>query len=212
MSILIHFLLVSCRSTTSNNEQSNSVVEPTMALVSSKVMTETVKPTETSTLQPSKEPGPTRTAPEIAEPPISATLGPIILLVSKSAYQVGEIVEFTISNSSDAEVYYTYGCSWPIIRKIEDGKPMYLTFSILDVEPGLFSLKPGQTNNCTWHQMAWQDPNRQGNERYQHYLELLQVPSGTYQFWLDFFSDQEDIYSNEKAKSAWTDLFTIEKE
>jgi hypothetical protein len=183
-----------------------------MAPVSPKIMTETVKPTETSTIHPSTEPGPTRTPPEIAEPPISATLGPIILLVSKSAYQVGEIVEFTISNHSDADIYYTYGCSWPIIRKIEDGEPIYLTFSILDVEPGLFSLKPGQTHDCTWHQMAWQDPSRQGRERYRHYLDLLQVPSGTYQFRLDFFSDQEDINSYEKAKSAWTELFTIEKE
>jgi hypothetical protein len=150
-------------------------------------MTEAVKPTETRTIHPSSEPGPTKTPLEITVIPNPATLGPIILRVSNSAHQVGESVEFAISNHSDADIYYTYGCSWPVVRKIEDGEPIYLTVSILDVEPMLFSLAPGQTHDCTWKQKAWQDPNNQGKERYQHYLELLQVPSGTYQFRLDFF-------------------------
>ena len=74
--------------------------------------------------------------------------------MSKNTYEIGEIVGFAVSNHSDADIYYTYGCSWPDIRKIEDGDQVGVTVSILDVEPGFFSLAPDQSHECVWAQTA----------------------------------------------------------
>ena len=198
----ILFLTISCRSTVYNSERANKQLEPFDELVKPTIMPETAIPT--------KKPQSTLTANEVTEKESPADAGLVTLTISKTVNHLGEMVEFSVNNHSDADVYYTYGCSWPIIYRKEAGEEIGITVTILDVEPGLFSLAPGETHNCSWDQMAWQDPIRQGPARYQHYIEQLQVPSGVYQFRLDYFFDPEDLYSYEKHETTWSQALTIE--
>ena len=211
-SILTLFLFISCRSTTTEISELDNVpqVDPSNRRTNPTATTETVEPADPNTPHPNTEPRPTNAPPEATQQPRPSTSGLVTLAVSMNSCRLGEMVEFVVSNNSDSDIYYTYGCSWPNIRKIEDGEQVGVTVNILDEEPPLFSLAPGQSHECMWDQVAYQDPNRESPARFQHYNEPLQVPSGVYQFRLDYFLDPEDVYTHDKHKTVWTQLFSIE--
>lgn len=138
------------------------------------------------------------------------TLDLIYLSMSKDTYNIGEAVKFTITNHSDVIIYFTYGCSRPQVYKIEDRKSIPLIVNITEEVPPTGLLKPNQTKNCSWDQIAWQDSSLQGTKRYQNYIEMTQVPPGEFQLRLDYFFDESDIFSNEKAETTWSPSFGIE--
>ena len=137
------------------------------------------------------------------------TEGGVIVAVSKNVYQSGEEVGFTITNNSGTPVYYTYGCSRPFVYKLEDQGPISLTVDILESIPDTNTIEPEETRTCSWDQKVWQDPDRTDNSRWQHYQELAAVPPGRYQFRLDYFLNESDVQSPQKAKTSRSQPFTV---
>jgi hypothetical protein len=131
------------------------------------------------------------------------------VVVSRQVYALGEEVLFKITNTSPRTIYYTFGCSRPLIYKFEGQDSVALTTNTDDSIPFVTALIQGETNTCRWDQRVWQDPNRKGSARFQHYNELGMILPGQYRFRLDYYLDLSDVHANEKAKTVYSDVFTI---
>ncbi len=131
------------------------------------------------------------------------------IVISKHIYRPGEEVMFSITNNSANTIYYTFGCSRPLIYKVEGEDLIALATDILESIPDLTALRAGQTNACRWDQKAWQDPVREGRARFLHYNELVFVPSGQYRFWLNYYLDESEVDLSEKAQTVYSQVLTI---
>lgn len=133
----------------------------------------------------------------------------ISIATLQSQYRSGGEVAFTIVNTSAGTIYYTFGCSVPVVHKINGSDHTVLMVDVYESIPDLNVLGAGEEQTCRWNQQAWQDTSQEGNARFQHYYELALVPAGQYQFRLDYYIDEADIDYSEKAQTVHSKVFMI---
>ncbi len=185
--------------------------------VTSASPTNTLPTTCTTASRPAGEPTkpPTSTAALTRTTPTSipgtGTLSrdQVRLDTSKSMYGRGEQIEYVAVNDLERTIFYVGGCSWPIIQKVEGEDAVYMVTNRLESTPPVRELKPGENLRCSWDQEAWQDPDREGCSRFQHYVQLALVPSGHYRFAFCYSLDRSDARCNEKARMVYSQVFTI---
>ena len=194
---LVAILLTGCRS-------SEPVARPTPIWRSS------LTATPVSFTTPTMLNGPTPKSSGATHSPDLDSGDRVEIAVSKDVYQTGEAITHTIANGLDTSVYYVYGCSWPVVYKVEDDGLTSLIVSKVESVPFPTEVKPGESKTCSWDQRAWQDPDQQGEARFQSAIELVQVPKGHYQFVLTYYLDTADALSSEDGKITRSRIISIE--
>jgi hypothetical protein len=144
---------------------------------------------------------------------VDTELGPgedaISVVVDKDVYQPGEVVVTTIINESDRTLYYTFGCERPLVERLEGEDAIPLTVETDENLPSLTALPAGGTRNCSWDQKVWQDTTREGSERFQHYVELANVPPGEYRIGLIYFVTESE-FGPGAGRTVFTQRFRVE--
>lgn len=195
--VLVPVLLMGCR-------VPPPVGSPTPSSRSPPTATPTPRPTPTATNRP------TATPPEATQEPDTDSGDGVQITVSKDVYQIGEAITHTIANGLDTSVYYVYGCSWPVVYKVEDDGLTSLIVSNVESVPFPTEVKPAESRTCWWDQRAWQDPDGEGEARFKTAIERLQVPAGRYQLVLTYYLDMADALSSENRNTTHSRVFSIE--
>lgn len=166
--------------------------------------------TPTSCATPTTTDEPTATPPEATQEPDTDSGDGVQITASKEVYQIGEAITHTIANGLDTSIYYVYGCSWPVVYRVEDDGLMSLIVYNVESVPFPTEVKPGESNTCWWDQRAWQDPDEEGEARFQTAIERVQVPPGCYQLVLTYYLDRADALSSENKNTIHSRIFSIE--
>lgn len=117
-------------------------------------------------------------------PAVSVTVG-------KLQYGLGEPVDLTISNSSEAPIYTYENCGEPPIWWVNGNWINRLVMRITEEWIPARPLAPGESWSCTWQQESY-DTLPQGADRFGSDRDFA-VPPGTYQLRLIYFlTDPEE--------------------
>lgn len=131
---------------------------------------------------------------QVSSDPFTVTdvpLPAVTVSVGKLEYALGEPVDLTITNSSEAPIYTYANCGEPPVWWVHGNWINPLVMRITEEWIPAQPLAPGESWSCTWQQESY-DTLPPGAERFGSDRDLA-VPPGTYQLRLIYFlTDPEE--------------------
>jgi hypothetical protein len=132
------------------------------------------------------------------------------LSLDQEVYHRGEVIHFQVTNRLEIPIYYIYGCGWPNPHKLESGEWIGLTVSIIEEYPPAMQIAPGESKDCYWDQMVWQNPSQIGRARYQSYVNSELVPTGQYKLVFFYYRNEAEVGYGDQAIAVWSRPITIQ--
>jgi hypothetical protein len=126
----------------------------------------------------------------------------VTVSVSKTLYEIGELVPVTVTNHLDSDIFYDV-----IVVRIEEGMRIRLVETITEEVIPPVRLSAGETVRGAWDQIAFWAPEKEGVQRFVDWSEESQVPPGPYQWGLMYgFTEEEAVRD---AITVYSQAFTI---